>query len=104
MRSGFLRPDMNGFRMIREYFLACRGKGNFPPRNCGSLFISLTVEANGDIKPCFFLPPFANINELTPKAMKDIMTSEHLAKVRQRYRNGDINECRRCVQPYSADL
>lgn len=104
IQTGFLKPNLNGFKMIGDYFLACRGRGNFPPRECAALFISLAVEANGDIRPCFFLPPFANINGLTTKDMKDIIQSEDLVKARRMYKEGDIGECRRCVQPYSADL
>ena len=104
LRAGVLKPDVNGWRMIHDYFLACRGRGRFPPRECHALYISLTVEANGDIRPCFFLPPVANVNGLTEKRMEEITRSEDLVKVRRRYRDGDIGACRMCVQPYSADL
>ena len=102
--TGFLKPGIQGLRMIRDYFLACRGRGDFPSRECDMPFISLTVEAGGGVKPCFFLEPFADIYEIEKSGWKSIIESEHLAEVRRLQKKGEISECRRCVQPYSADF
>ncbi len=104
IRKGYLRPGIEGFRMIRDYFSACRGRGSFPKRDCDALFISLTVRANGEIKPCFFLKSFSNVLELDGPGMENIIKSQELADVRRLYRRGGIHECQRCIQPYSADF
>lgn len=104
IRNGFLRPNIKGFRMIRDYFLACRGGGDFPGRKCDMPFISLTMEADGDVKPCFFLEAFADIHEIEKSGIEPIIKSQRLAEIRRRYKEGRIPECRRCVQPYAADF
>ena len=90
--------------MIRDYFLACRGGGDFPGRKCEMPFISLTVEAGGDIKPCFFLASFANISGIDEVGPMGIIRSKALAEMRKLLRNGKSPECRRCILPYCADF
>lgn len=104
IQRGFLRPDVEGFKLIRDYFSACRGLRDFPKRECDMPFISLTVEAGGAVKPCFFLRAFSNIYGVDWSKMGTVLNSEGLADVRRQYRAGQIGECQACVQPYSADF
>jgi MoaA/NifB/PqqE/SkfB family radical SAM enzyme len=104
LQSGYLNPGVKGFRMIRDYFLACRRGGDFPKSECDMSFISLTVAANGDLKPCFFLAAFSNIYETHPSSRGNITKSQDLVNARRLYKEGGIRECQRCVQPYAADF
>lgn len=104
IRRGYLRPGVEGFKLIRDYFLACRGLRDFPKRECDMPFISLTVEAGGAVKPCFFLRAFSNIYRVDLFKMGTVLDSKGLADVRRRYRAGQIGECQACVQTYSADF
>ncbi|MDH4272597.1 MAG: radical SAM protein [Candidatus Aminicenantes bacterium] len=104
IQDGFLRPGVKGLRMVRDYFLACRGRGDFPERECDMPFVSLTVEAGGHVKPCFFLDSFSIVNEVDGSRRGNIIKHRGLADVRRLYKKGGIEECRRCVQPYAEDF
>ena len=63
--SRFVLESPDKLRRLPEYYAALLGRGPFPPVRCNTPWVSVVVEANGAVRPCFFHDPVGNIR-LTP--------------------------------------
>lgn len=98
LASGFISPNIKALARMRDYFLA-KSDGSFPKTRCDAPFSSCVIESNGDVKPCFFSKPFANINETPSTGMKWLLNSGRGHKARKGLK-GQSGICRRCAYPY----
>lgn len=55
-RSGFIAESPQKLRRIHQYFAALRGAGEFPAVKCNAPAFSAVIEADGAVRPCFFIP------------------------------------------------
>ncbi len=61
--SGFISENPDKLRRLPRYFAALNGLGDYPETVCNAPWVSAVVEANGDVRPCFFHAPMGNIHE-----------------------------------------
>jgi MoaA/NifB/PqqE/SkfB family radical SAM enzyme len=52
--SGFVAEDPARLRRLPQYYAALTGGAAFPRVSCNAPYVSVVVEANGDVRPCFF--------------------------------------------------
>jgi MoaA/NifB/PqqE/SkfB family radical SAM enzyme len=60
--SGFISETPDKLRRLPAYYRALNGVGEFPETICNAPWVSAVVEADGQVKPCFFHPPMGNIH------------------------------------------
>jgi MoaA/NifB/PqqE/SkfB family radical SAM enzyme len=56
-----IAPGPDGLRRLPRYYEAQLGREPFPAVDCNAPWSSVFVEANGDLRPCFFHPPVGNV-------------------------------------------
>lgn len=59
--SGFIAESPAKLRQLAQYYAAVNGDGRFPPKACNAPWMSAVIEANGDLRPCFFHPVVGNV-------------------------------------------
>jgi MoaA/NifB/PqqE/SkfB family radical SAM enzyme len=52
--SGFIAESPDKLRRLPRYYAALDGDGPFPTVSCNAPWVSVVVEANGSVRPCFF--------------------------------------------------
>jgi Fe-coproporphyrin III synthase len=91
--EGKVSPGAAGLRRLVQYYRAHLGEGPFPAVDCNAPWMSVFVEADGAVRPCFFHPSVGNIRE-RPLA-------EILGHAMPEFRRGlDVAQnpiCQRCV-------
>lgn len=95
-----LHQHKDTFDRYIKYFMALNGKNvEFEDRKCRVPFNSIIIDENKNVKPCFYLPEHAQIEESTAEsAINDntmTQTRKKLAGERDEYRE---KYCNRCVQ------
>jgi Fe-coproporphyrin III synthase len=98
LASGFITPDIEGLQRIHAYFLA-ESDDSFPKTHCNAHFSSCVIEPNGDVKPCFFAQPFANIHGASAGGWKRLLNSDHARGARKSLNDRSLI-CRQCAFPY----
>jgi MoaA/NifB/PqqE/SkfB family radical SAM enzyme len=61
--SGFVAESPAKLRGLSRYYAALGGGGPFPSVTCNAPYMSVVVEADGSVRPCFFHAPVGNIRE-----------------------------------------
>jgi len=61
LASRFIAESPAKLRQIVQYYAAMNGDGEFPPKACNAPWMSAVIEANGDVRPCFFHDVVGNI-------------------------------------------
>jgi Fe-coproporphyrin III synthase len=98
LASRFINPDIGGLLKMRDYFLA-KTIDSFPNTRCPAPFSSCVIEANGDVKACFFSEPFGSVHRMPTADWKEFMNSPRARKAREGLK-GKSGICRRCAYPY----
>jgi MoaA/NifB/PqqE/SkfB family radical SAM enzyme len=92
-QTGFVAESPDKLRRLPRYYAAQLGIEEFPPVACNAPWVSVVVEADGTVRPCFFHAAVGNIRE---KSLSAILKSEMVA-----FRRGlDVSQnetCRKCV-------
>jgi MoaA/NifB/PqqE/SkfB family radical SAM enzyme len=91
--SGFVAESAEKLRRLPQYYAALRGEGRFPPVRCNAPWVSIVIEANGNVRPCFFHDAIGNVRD-TP--LEDIV-GDNLRTFRDAFDVSDDPVCRRCV-------
>jgi MoaA/NifB/PqqE/SkfB family radical SAM enzyme len=92
--SGFIAEDPDKLRRLPRYFAALLGSGDFPSTTCNAPWVSAVIEADGEVRPCFFHAALGNIRE---NALSTILNAPESIEFR---RGLDVNInpiCRKCV-------
>jgi MoaA/NifB/PqqE/SkfB family radical SAM enzyme len=91
--SGFVAESPDKLRRLPRYYAALRGDEPFPAVSCNAPWISVVVEANGSVRPCFFHRSIGNVRH-TP--IETIVTT-NLRVFRESFDVGADPVCVRCV-------
>jgi len=59
--TGFIAESTTKIQNIYYYYSAFYGHNPFPYKKCNAPWVSAVIEADGDIKPCFFMDSIGNI-------------------------------------------
>jgi MoaA/NifB/PqqE/SkfB family radical SAM enzyme len=63
--TGFVAESPARLRRLPQYYAALAGRGPFPPVSCNAPWISVVVEADGTVRPCFFHAALGNLRTAT---------------------------------------
>jgi len=91
--SAFIAESPDKLRRLPRYYAALDGSEPFPAVSCHAPWVSVVVEANGDVRPCFFHGAIGNVREAP---LEDIVT-RNLRAFRQSFDVGANPVCVRCV-------
>jgi MoaA/NifB/PqqE/SkfB family radical SAM enzyme len=92
--DGFLLESPDKLRRILSHFRAHRGLEPHRAPRCNAPWVSAFVESNGDVRPCFFHPPFGNLAGTTLDA---VVNGPRAIAFREQLRVPEDPVCRRCV-------
>ncbi len=91
--SGFVAESPDKLRRLPRYYAALGGAESFPSVSCNAPSVSVVVEANGDVRPCFFHDAIGNVRR---RPLASIVT-ENLRKFRSALDVAANTTCQRCV-------
>ena len=89
----FIVESREKIRNILTYYEAIYGLKDFPAKQCNAPWISAVIEADGNVRPCFFHPPTGNIKTESFEAI--VNNSRSLAFRQQLKPENSI--CKKCV-------
>jgi Fe-coproporphyrin III synthase len=90
----FIAESEDRLRKIGSYYKAAHSQHAFPSKKCNAPWVSAVIEADGNVKPCFFYPSFGNIRE---QELPDILNGEPMLNFRKKLDIEKDETCRRCV-------
>lgn len=91
--SAFIEESPARLRRLPAYYAAMQGQATFPPVTCNAPWVSAVVEANGDVRPCFFHARVGNIRE---RSLREIVQRD-LPAFRATLDVATNATCQRCV-------
>lgn len=92
--KGFIAESPDKLRKIGQYYTASYGMNPFPYKKCNAPWVSTVIEADGTVRPCFFLPPLGNIRE---NSLPEILNSPSSIAWRKSLDMDTNSTCIRCV-------
>lgn len=78
--SRFIAEGPDKMRRIGLYFRALAGDGEMPVNRCNAPWVSTVVEADGEVRPCFFHRPLGNLQAGT---LEQILNSDAAVSFRR---------------------
>jgi MoaA/NifB/PqqE/SkfB family radical SAM enzyme len=91
---GFISENPDKLRRLPRYFAALNGMGEFPTTVCNAPWVSTVIEANGDVRPCFFHPPLGNIRQ---QPLESILNAPASVAFRKQLDVQQDTTCKACV-------
>jgi Fe-coproporphyrin III synthase len=92
--NGFIAESPEKLLRIGEYYKAAHGLNPYPYKQCNAPWVSTVVEADGTVRPCFFLPPLGNIHD---RPLGAILNSPSAIDFRRSLDMDANPTCIRCV-------
>jgi len=92
--SRFIAESPAKLMKIGEYYTASYGLNPYPYKKCNAPWVSTVVEADGTVRPCFFLPSLGNIRE---RPLEEILNSPEAIAFRKSLDMDKNESCVRCV-------
>lgn len=90
----FIAESREKIRNIWLYYAAFYGRNDFPYKKCNAPWVSVVVEADGTVRPCFFHEPYGNIKSGT---LGTIINSESAIDFRKHLDMAKNETCMKCV-------
>ena len=91
--SGFVAESPDRLRRLPRYYAALSGAEPFPQVSCNAPWVSVVVEANGSVRPCFFHGSIGNLRQ----APIGEIVGRNLRAFRESFDVGADPVCLRCV-------
>jgi MoaA/NifB/PqqE/SkfB family radical SAM enzyme len=101
-RSGFILESPSKLRRLHAYYRALCGLGEFPPVHCNAPEFSAVIEADGHLRPCFFIPGTGDGVEKGD--LEAVLNAPAMRRLRADIRAQARSECARCVCAKWRDL
>jgi Fe-coproporphyrin III synthase len=92
-QQGRVAPGPDGLRRLVGYYRAHLGLGAFPAIDCNAPWMSVLIEADGAVRPCFFHPAVGNLRQ---RSLADLLGRE-MPVFRRGLRVDRDPICARCV-------
>lgn len=92
--SKYILESPDKLNKIYQYYLAQQGMEAFPIKKCNAPWVSVVVEADGKVRPCFF---HDTIGDIRSNELSNIINSPSTIEYRKQL---DINKnttCEKCV-------
>lgn len=90
----FIAEQPQKLRRIYQYYAAIHGIVEFPYNKCNAPWVSVVVEADGAVKPCFFHPAFGSIQT---QPLEEIINSDAAIQFRKQLKQQLNDTCAKCV-------
>jgi MoaA/NifB/PqqE/SkfB family radical SAM enzyme len=105
-RSEFILESPAKLRRLQAYFHAICGLGDFPPVRCNAPEFSAVIEADGSLRPCFFI---SGPGHVADGDLAGSLNAPAMRRLRADIRAQARRECARCVcakwrDPKAAEL
>jgi MoaA/NifB/PqqE/SkfB family radical SAM enzyme len=93
--SGFIAERPHKLRRLLQYYSALCGIGPFPPTRCNAPQFSAVIEADGHVKPCFFIR--GPQDAVASAGLDAALNGAPMVQLRAEIRAGGRAECVTCV-------
>lgn len=93
-RNKTIAESPEKIRSIGVYYSALYGLNPFPKKACNAPWVSTVIEADGTLRPCFFLEELGNIKE---SQLGEILNSGRSIQFRRQLNTQKHPMCERCV-------
>ncbi len=93
-RDRFIAESPKRMSQLVQYYEALSGKKEFPFQRCNAPWVSAVVEADGQVRPCFFHKSYGNIHG---GEFIDILNSPEAIHFRKTLDMQTDPTCRKCV-------
>jgi MoaA/NifB/PqqE/SkfB family radical SAM enzyme len=90
--SGYIAENPEKIKKIHQYYGSFYGLNALPYKKCNAPWVSVVIEADGTVRPCFFLDKMGTVNE---KPLMEILNSEESIAFRK---NLDVQSNETCVK------
>jgi MoaA/NifB/PqqE/SkfB family radical SAM enzyme len=90
----FIAESPEKIGKIGAYYTAAYGMNPYPYKKCNAPWVSTVVEADGTVRPCFFLPPLGNIHQ---DSLENILNSRESIEFRKTLDMDMNSTCIKCV-------
>ncbi|MGZ3938530.1 MAG: radical SAM protein [Flavisolibacter sp.] len=94
IKTGFIVESEEKLWRLFTYYCAVQGLCEFPYKKCNAPWVSTVIEADGNVRPCFFHPPMGNIRE---HSLTEVLNGEVGMKFRRTLEMDENDTCKRCV-------
>ncbi len=94
IKSGFIRENPEKLRRIALHYRAHLGQVPPAPPRCNAPWVSVVIESDGAVRPCFFHRPFGNLGG---GKLVDILNSDAAMQFRSQLDISKDAICQRCV-------
>jgi MoaA/NifB/PqqE/SkfB family radical SAM enzyme len=91
--NGFVAESPDKLRRLARHYAAVNGDAPFPRVACNAPWVSVVIEADGSVRPCFFHDVIGNVR----KAPLETIVRRDLPAFRRSLRVGANPVCERCV-------
>ncbi|MGN6193601.1 MAG: radical SAM protein, partial [Ginsengibacter sp.] len=78
--NNFIAESAQKIRKIYSYYAAFYGLNDFPFKRCNAPWVSTVIEADGNVKPCFFHQSYGNIHN---ESLDQILNSDKAISFRK---------------------
>ena len=92
--SGFIAESPAKIRQVYQYYAAFYGLNPFPFKKCNAPWVSTVIEADGNVRPCFFHEAIGNIHD---SPLAEILNSENAVNFRKTLDMATNPTCVKCV-------
>ena len=92
--SGFIAESREKIRKIHQYYSAHYGLAPFPQKKCNAPWVSVVVEADGSVKPCFFHDTMGSVKDAP---LHDLINSASAISYRKNLDTAINSTCVKCV-------
>jgi len=90
----FIEESPLKLRRLHRYYAAVAGQGPFPAVHCNAPEFSAVMQADGQLRPCFFIPG----PPVAPRAdLQTALNAPAMRMLRENIAAGRRPECERCV-------
>ena len=92
--TGFVAESPQKIGQIYQYYAAFYGMNPFPYRKCNAPWVSTVIEADGNVRTCFFHEVIGNIRD---SSLSSILNSDEAFRFRKTLNMGTNATCIKCV-------
>jgi MoaA/NifB/PqqE/SkfB family radical SAM enzyme len=92
--SRFIAESPEKLMQIYDYYAAFYGLNPFPFKKCNAPWVSTVIEADGNVRPCFFHDVMGNIRDTS---LTDILNSDSAIDFRKTLDMSTNSTCVKCV-------
>ena len=90
----FIAESMEKIQRIWSYYAAFYGRNEFPYKKCNAPWVSVVIEADGTVRPCFFHEAYGNIKT---DPLDKIINSQSAIEFRKNLDIAKNETCMKCV-------